>query len=214
MKMPTPRRRSSNLVTGGAAGCAGAWAQETFRDNTTPAAPALDDNRNCLRFMESSGPRDSTTAPVSFAGVLDWALAAVLALAVLVFLVGVDIRLGGVTVRSHSAVRVIAVAAVLFLIRQRLGIASYPVWLTRIALLTLICGSVESWLRFLLATIGGADSYGYVSASQMLAGGRLIAPSPIAEWLSAPNRLALASPLGWTPSLDGTGIAPTFPIGV
>ena len=60
----------------------------------------------------------------------------------------------------------------------------------RIALLTAICGSVESWFRFLLATIGGADSYGYVSASQMIAGGRLIDPAPIAEWLSAANRLA------------------------
>ncbi len=164
--------------------------------------------------MEASGKRDSTTASVSFAGVLDWALAAVLALAVLVYLVGVDVRLGGITVRSHSAARVLAGAAALFLVRQRFGIASYPAWLTRIALLTVICGSVESWLRFLLSTIGGADSYGYVSASRMIASGRLIEPAPIAEWLSAPNRMALASPLGWTPSPDGTGIAPTFPIGV
>jgi len=164
--------------------------------------------------MESSGPRDSTTAPRLFAGALDWALAAALALTVLVFLVGVDVRVGGVTVRSHSAVRVLVGAAALFLVRRRFGITSYPAWLTRIALLTLVCGSVESWLRFLLATIGGADSYGYVSASQVIAGGRLIDPAPIADWLSAPNRMALASPLGWTPSPDGTGIAPTFPIGV
>jgi hypothetical protein len=164
--------------------------------------------------MESSGKRDSTTAFPLFIGGLDWALAAVLALAVLVYLVGVDVRLGGVTVSSHSAARVLAAAAALFLVRQRFGIASYPAWLTRLVLLTLICGSVESWLRFLLATIGGADSYGYVSASQMIANGRLAEPAPIAEWLSAPNRMALASPLGWTPSPDGSGIAPTFPIGV
>ena len=81
-------------------------------------------------------------------------------------------------------------------------------------LLTAICGSVEAWFRFLLTTIGGADSYGYVSASRMIAGGRLIDPAPIAEWLSAANRLAIASPLGWTPAPDGSGIAPTFPIGV
>ena len=48
----------------------------------------------------------------------------------------------------------------------------------------------------------------------MIAAGRLIEPAPIAEWLSAANRMALASPLGWTPSPDGSGIAPTFPIGV
>ena len=137
-----------------------------------------------------------------------------LALAVLVYLVGVDVRLSGVTVRSHSAARVLAGAVALFLVRQRFGIASYPAWLTRIALLTLICGSVESWLRFLLSTIGGADSYGYVSASRMIAEGRLIEPAPIAQWLSTANRMALVSPLGWTPSPDGIGIAPTFPIGV
>ena len=130
------------------------------------------------------------------------------------FLVGVDVRLSGVTVRSHSAVRVLAGAAALLLVRHRFGITSYPVWLTRIVLLTAICGSVEAWLRFLLSTIGGADSYGYVSASRMIADGRLIDPAPIAEWLSATNRMALASPLGWAPSPDGTGIAPTFPIGV
>ena len=137
-----------------------------------------------------------------------------LALAVLVYLVGVDVRLSGVTVRSHSAARVLAGAVALFLVRQRFGIASYPAWLTRIALLTLICGSVESWLRFLLSTIGGADSYGYVSASRMIAEGRLIEPASIAQWLSTANRMALVSPLGWTPSPDGIGIAPTFPIGV
>lgn len=137
-----------------------------------------------------------------------------LAFAVLVYFVGVDVRLGGMTVRSHSAVRVLAAAAALIFVRIRLGIDSYPRWLTRIALLAAICGSVESWFRFLLGTIGGADSYGYVSASRMLADFRMIDPAPAAEWLSAPNRLALASPLGWTPAPDGSGIAPAFPIGV
>ena len=39
----------------------------------------------------------------------------------------------------------------------------------RIVMLTAICGSVGTWFRFLLSTIGGADSYGYVSASRMIA---------------------------------------------
>lgn len=145
---------------------------------------------------------------------LDWAIAAAFALTVLVFFVGVDIRMGGMTLRSHSAVRVLAGAAALILVRLWLGVESYPKWIMRLAMLIAICGSVEAWLRFLLATIGGADSYGYVSASRMIAGGHLIEPAPIAEWLAAPNRMALASPLGWTPSPDGAGIAPTFPIGV
>src|SRR5213596_269284 len=166
--------------------------------------------------MGISGPRDSTTsaAPAhSLGGLLDWAIAALIALAVIVFLAGIDFHIGGVAVRSHSAVRVLVVAIVLLIVRLRVGIASYPHWIMRMAMLIAICGSVEAWFRFLLATNGGADSYGYVSASHMLADGRLIDPAPIAEWLSAQNRLAIASPLGWTPAPGGAGIAPTFPIG-
>lgn len=147
------------------------------------------------------------------AALLDWAIAAILALTVLVFLVGVDIRLGGATLRSHSAARVFAGAAALVLLRLRFGIHSFSKWIMRLAMLTAICGSVESWFRFLLASIGGADSYGYVSASAAIASGRLTDPAPIVEWLSAADRLAIASPLGWTPAPGGAGIAPTFPIG-
>ena len=164
--------------------------------------------------MESSRPRDSTTRGRRLSELVDWLLAASLALAVIVYVAGVEIRLGGVTVRSHSAVRVLVGAAAFILVRKLFGIDSYPKWIARVVLLTAICGSIEAWLRFLLTTIGGADSYGYVSASQMIAGGRLIEPAPMAEWLSAPNRMQLVSPLGWTPAPDGSGIAPTFPIGV
>src|SRR5262249_16917464 len=153
-----------------------------------------------------SGRRDSTTGPSWIFDAVDWALAAVLALAVIVYVAGIDFRMAGVTVRSHSAIRVLAAAIALFLVRQRFAISSYPQCITRIVLLTAICGSVESWFRFILGTIGGADSYGYVSASRVIADGHLIAPAPIAEWLTASNRMAIASPLGWTPAPDGSGI--------
>ncbi len=81
-------------------------------------------------------------------------------------------------------------------------------------MLTAICGSVATWFRFLLTTIGGADSYGYVSAGELIASGRLIDRAPIAEWLSAANRFAIASPLGWAPAADGSGIVPTYPLGL
>ena len=132
----------------------------------------------------------------------------------LVATAGIDFRLAGVSVRSHSWVRVAILAAALFLVRQRFGVDSYGPWFTRLASLTAICGSVATWFRFLLTTIGGADSYGYVSASKLIAGGQLIDRAPIADWLSAANRLAIASPLGWAPAADGSGIVPTYPIGV
>ena len=145
---------------------------------------------------------------------LDWALAAAIAVAVIVAIAGIDFHLAGVTVRSHSAIRVFAGAGALFLVRQRFGIAPIAAWLQRMVLLIAICGSIATWFRFLLATIGGADSYGYVSASRLIAGGHLIDAAPIAQWLSAANRLAIASPLGWAPAPDGSGIVPTYPIGV
>ena len=115
----------------------------------------------------------------------------------MVGLAGIDFTIAGANVRAHSVLRVLAGSAGLALLRYRLGITAAWPWLARLVLLTAICGSVLTWLRFLLGTIGGADSYGYVSASQILAHGRLIDTSPIADWLAAPNRMTLASPLGW-----------------
>jgi 4-amino-4-deoxy-L-arabinose transferase-like glycosyltransferase len=110
--------------------------------------------------------------------------------------------------------RVMVIAIILIAIRWRMGIESLPLWLTRLMLLTAICGSVATWFRFLVPTIGSADSYGYVSASQLIAQGSLVAEAPVAGWLSAPNRLAIASPLGWSPSADGLGIVPAYPLGL
>lgn len=155
--------------------------------------------------MESSRTRNS---------ILDWLIAAILAFVAISATAGVELELGPISLQSHGALRVLAVAGVAIAIRWRTGIESKPLWLTRIVLLTAICGSVATWFRFLVSAMGGADSYGYVSASQLIARGALIDEVPIAEWLSSPNRLAIASPLGWTPSSDGAGIVPTFPLGL
>jgi hypothetical protein len=137
-----------------------------------------------------------------------------LAFAVISGTAGVDLELGNLSLRSHNAIRVLVVAVILLAVRWRIGIASVPLWLTRVVLLTAICGSVGTWLRFLVSTIGGADSYGYVSASELIARGSLISDAPIAGWLSAANRVAIASPLGWAPAPDGAGIVPTYPLGL
>jgi hypothetical protein len=121
---------------------------------------------NCLRFMESSRTRNS---------ILDWLLAATLAFAAISSVAGIDFEMGGVPFRSHSAWRALVLSAIVVAIRRWMGIDSLPRWLTRVALLAAICGSVLTWLRFLVTTIGGADSYGYVSASQLLAQGSFVA---------------------------------------
>ncbi len=164
----------------------------------------MEEDRNDLRFMESSRTRNS---------ILDWLAAATIAGAVISGIAGVDVDLGPLRLRSHGPWRLLAGAAILLAIRWRLGIESAPAFVARMALLTAICGSVATWFRFLLTTIGGADSYGYVSASELIAQGRVIADAPIASWLSVPNALAVASPLGWTPSPDGAGISPAYTLG-
>ena len=144
----------------------------------------------------------------------DWLLAVAIALTVLVATAGIDFRLASVTVRSHSWMRMALGAIGLLLVRHRFGIASYGSWLMRMVMLTAIAGSGVTWFRFLLMTIGGADSYGYVSASHLIASGQLVDAAPIANWLSVPNRIVIASPLGWAPSPDGSGLVPTYPLGL
>ena len=145
---------------------------------------------------------------------MDWLLAAALAAAVIAGAAGIDVTIAGLTIRAHGPGRMLAVAILLFAIRFRMGIASWPAWLLRMTLITCIAFSVATWLRFLLTTIGGADSYGYVSAGEMLRQGRLVEPAPIAAWLSAPNALGIASPLGWAPAASGAGVVPTYPLGL
>lgn len=157
---------------------------------------------------------------------LDGLIAALLALAVLVAATGGgDIEVGPLALRSHSAWRVLAIAASLFGIRVWRSRSSEPGArpalslvegipdLVRLCLLTLILLSIGYWFKFLLATVGGADSYGYATAARQLASGGLVAPAPIAEWLSSPDRLALATPLGWAPWAGGHGIVPKYPLG-
>ena len=154
--------------------------------------------------MESSRTRNS---------ILDWLIAATLAVAAISGLAGIDVDLGAFSLRSHSAWRVLILSAVLIAIRWRMTIESLPLWITGLTCRAAICGSIATWFRFLVQTIGGADSYGYVSAAHRIARGSLIDDAPVAAWLSASNKLAVASPLGWTPSADGSGIVPLYPLG-
>ncbi len=167
-----------------------------------------------LRVMESSERANSTTAERAPADFADWLLAAAVAVSILIATVGIDLRIGGMSIRAHDAWRSLMLVAVVAGIRLWIGVGAWPAWIIRMTLLTAIAGSIATWFRFLLATIGGADSWGYVSAAELIRRGHLVEPAPIANWLSASNRLAIASPLGWAPAPDGSGIVPTYPLGL
>jgi hypothetical protein len=83
-----------------------------------------------------------------------------------------------------------------------------------VALLAVALTSIGYWLVFLTTICGGSDSYGYVSASELIRGGRLIEPQPIAAWLPVASPLDVATPAGYVPAADRTGIAPSYPLGL
>ena len=84
----------------------------------------------------------------------------------------------------------------------------------RLVLLALLFTAVGYWIVFLTAVCGGSDSYGYVSASRLLLAGALVQPQDIAAWLPVPNALDLASPAGYVPAGDRSGIVPLYPLGL
>jgi len=83
----------------------------------------------------------------------------------------------------------------------------------RIGLLSLVMLVPALWVTYLDAAAGGLDSYGYVSASLLLASGHLQTVQP-SVWLGIPDAIKALTPLGYLPSLDGTAIVPEFPLGL
>ena len=83
----------------------------------------------------SSRPRNS---------ILDWLLAATLAVAVIGGLAGIDAEIDGLSLRSHSALRVLLLWAVLLAIRLRMGVGAVSEWLFRMAMQTVIALSVAA----------------------------------------------------------------------
>jgi hypothetical protein len=69
------------------------------------------------------------------------------------------------------------------------------------------------WTHLQVRFCGGLDSYGYVSAAQALAAGRVVRPEPMVEWLPFARAIDAATPLGWIAAPSGTAIVPAYPLG-
>jgi hypothetical protein len=91
-----------------------------------------------------------------------------------------------------------------------------PERLAAIALLGLTLVSVYAWWTTLSRVAGGADSYGYVSESQLILRGSLVQrPIQIDRLpLERGDALAVGSPLGYVPSIAVDGIVPVYPPGL
>ena len=86
--------------------------------------------------------------------------------------------------------------------------------LARLTLVGTMLAGVGYWLLYLVPYCGGSDSYGYVSASRALLDGTLVIQQPIASWLPIPGAIEVATPAGWVPAADGSGIVPAYPLGL
>ncbi|MGH9199869.1 MAG: ArnT family glycosyltransferase [Vicinamibacterales bacterium] len=159
------------------------------------------------------------------AAILDVAIACGLALAaVLAVSNGFTLDVGAFSIRLHDWMRPSAATAGLVAIRLWLWSRSRPrteatsdahAWrVAEVALLAVSLSAIGYWVVFLTTICGGSDSYGYVSASELISRGRLIEPQPIAAWLPVVNPLDVATPAGYVAAVDLTGIAPSYPLGL
>jgi hypothetical protein len=86
--------------------------------------------------------------------------------------------------------------------------------MARVASGALITAGLLGWLSCNSPTLGGADSYGYVSAAERLLAGDLVHYEPFAAILPA-NGARVSTPLGYVPSgRTANASVPAYPLGL
>lgn len=84
----------------------------------------------------------------------------------------------------------------------------------RFALAVLVAATILVGVAYNTMAVGGSDSYGYVSESQLLLHGRLTVPQPWAKSVPWPHGPGTFTPVGYTLTDDDSALAPTYPIGL
>jgi hypothetical protein len=85
--------------------------------------------------------------------------------------------------------------------------------LVAVAFGTLLCAAFGLVLHSMVTACGGLDSYGYVSAADLLLSGRLVERQPIAALMPFEAGIRALTPLGYVPGRAGDVIVPRFPLG-
>jgi len=146
--------------------------------------------------------------------ILDILIVASAALVLLIALTGgVDYEWGPWRVRAHVAWRPIAVLAAALGLRIWL----FPIGVEQAAtrgFLALFVAAGATYAEHHVRACGGLDSYGYVSASRLLASGKLKEDQPLAALLPFPEAARAAAPLGWVVGADGASRVPRYPLGL
>lgn len=124
----------------------------------------------------------------------------------------------GVRLRVSSPWRplgvLVAVLAIRALTRWRLRMPDEGSRLAGIGLLALLTATAVTYTYFGVRICGGLDSYGYVSASQLIRSGSLRESQPLANLLPYPDAARVAAPLGFVVAADGISRVPRFPLGL
>jgi hypothetical protein len=85
----------------------------------------------------------------------------------------------------------------------------------RVCVGAVIAAALAGWMAYQSPTVGGADSYGYVSAAERIARGTLIEDEPLARILPFDDATRAAVPLGYVPSAARPhASAPAYPLGL
>jgi hypothetical protein len=165
-------------------------------------------------------PQDvTTTSKPRVHLILDLGIAALLSTALLVASHGgFAFALGPLRVSAHGLARPLLVCVVLIGVRVSISGKAQPhavaAMVGRIGFLALAGAVVGIWFMFLVTSCGGADSYGYVSASRLVRSLRLSQSEPLARELPVAEPLAVVAPLGYVPGRDGETIVPVYPLGL
>lgn len=127
----------------------------------------------------------------------------------------------GATISVRAVWRPLVIAAVLavarwLLIRDRVGrLAQFSDASARVVAGSVLAAGLLAWTTYLSPYLGGADSYGYVSAAERLREGALIRPEPLAAMLPYPEAVFAATPLGYVPAARVAGASvPAYPLGL
>ena len=136
---------------------------------------------------------------------------------------GIDYDWGIVRLRLHAPSRPILVLLLASTARALIAWRSHG--MTNLAgrlstyaatrgLAALLAATVAVYAHYHVQVCGGLDSYGYVSASSLLASGTLKQAQPLAPLLPFKDAAKAAAPLGYVVGPDGQSQVPRFPLGL